>query len=129
MSFLQRDVHAVSGEVKPESYLGRNDLDHDAVLVLQVHDGAAPGHRDAGARSDIVAGEVGQRLKVVDAPGGREVRRAYIDNRDPFDRKLVGVVLILELTAAPALADSDGHAAALQRPGAIRLRILGDRGG
>src|ERR1043166_5607251 len=97
-SVLQRNVHAFRGQAKFQADVCGDELDDHAVLILEIQRRAASGHRDAGTGSNVVPGEVGKLLQPIDVTGGREIRRTDVDDRNAFDRELVRVVVVVELT-------------------------------
>src|SRR2546430_2177852 len=102
---------------------------YHAVLIFEV-DGSAPSsHGDTSTRGDIVPGEVGKVPQVIDAPRGRVIGRAHIDDGDSLDRELMQPVAVLELTVTPGIADADSYAAALQGHGPVGCSIVCGRGG
>src|SRR5690349_3956248 len=65
-SVLQCDLHAVSGQLEFQADLRGNELDNDAVLILEVHGCAASRNGDTGAGCDVISGEIRDTLQVID---------------------------------------------------------------
>src|SRR5262245_36331848 len=128
-SVLQCDMHAIAGQLELQTDIRGDQLDHHAVVVLQVNGGAATGDGDPGARGSIVPGKVRELLQVIDDSGGRVTRRTDVDDRNASDREGVRGVLKLELTVTPGKTDAGRDAAAAQGYSSIGLGLGGNRSG
>src|ERR1700692_3819224 len=68
-------------------------LDYDALLVLEVGDGAALNDRHAGGDRGIVAGEIRRTGQIIDFTLGVDARFANV--RDRYARQLERVLLLV----------------------------------
>src|ERR1700681_207219 len=89
-------------------------LDYDALLVLQIGDGAALNDRHAGAYRRIVAGEIRRTGQIIDFALG--VDSSCTNVRDRYARQLERVLLVVfavvKSTVSPSVSYAHGDRAA-----------------
>src|SRR5260370_35911897 len=89
-------------------------LDYDALLVLEIGDGAALNDRHAGGDRRIIAGEIRRTLQVIDFTLGVDSSCANV--RDRYARQLERVLLlvfaVVKSAVSPGISYAHGDRAA-----------------
>src|ERR1700722_3595374 len=89
-------------------------LDYDALLVLEIGDGAALNDRYAGGDRRIVAGEIRRSGQIIDLALG--VDSSSTNVRDRYARQLERVLLlvsaVVKSAVPPGVSNADGDRAA-----------------
>src|SRR6202166_3981559 len=83
-------------------------LDYDALLVLEIGDGAALDDRHAGGDRRIVAGEIRRTGQIIDFPLGVDSSRANV--RDRYARQLERVLLLVFAVVKSAVSPGVSYA-------------------
>src|SRR5882672_11617881 len=89
-------------------------LDYDALLVLEIGDGAALNDRHAGGDRRIVAGEIRRTGQIVDFTLGIDSSSANVRNRysRQFERVLLLVFAVVKSAVSPCISYAHGDRAA-----------------
>src|ERR1700681_675271 len=89
-------------------------LDYDALLVLEVSDGAALNDRYAGGDRRIIAGEIRRTGQIIDFTLGIDSSCANV--RDRYARQLERVLLlvfgVVKSAVSPSVSNAHGYRAA-----------------
>src|SRR5712672_708286 len=83
-------------------------LDYDALLVLEIGDGAALNDRDAGGDRRIVAGEIRRTGQIIDFTLGVDSSCANV--RDRYARQLERVLLLVFAVVKSAVSPGVSYA-------------------
>src|ERR1700738_150617 len=89
-------------------------LDYDALLVLEIGDGAALNDRHAGGDRRIVAGEIGRTGEIIDFTLGVDSGSASVRDRyaRQFERVLLLVLAVVKSAVSPGVSYAHGDRAA-----------------
>src|SRR5260370_42343037 len=101
-------------------------LDYDALLVLEIGDGAALNDRHAGGDRRIAAGEIRRTAQIIDFTLGADSRCANVRNR--YARQLERVLLLVFAVAKRAVSPGASYAHR-ERPAPIPHVARGYRSG
>src|SRR6267154_5377848 len=101
-------------------------LDYDALLVLEIGDGAALDDRHAGGDRRIVAGEISRTGEIIDFALGVDSSSTNVRDRyaRQFERVLLLVFAVVKSAVSPAVSYAHGD-----RPAAIPHVARGYRSG
>src|SRR5258706_13227499 len=99
-------------------------LDYDALLVLEIGDGAALNDRDAGGDRRIVAGEIRRTGGIIDFTLGVDSSATNVRDRyaRQFERGLLLVFAVVKRAVSPGVSNAHGDRAAAVPHGARGYR-------
>src|SRR5271156_5213641 len=89
-------------------------LDYDALLVLEISDGATLNDRHAGGDGRIVAGEIRRTRQIIDFPLGVDSSCANIRDRyaGQLERILLLILAVVKSAVSPGVSNAYGDRAA-----------------
>src|SRR5271156_1191033 len=107
-------MHSVARQVKSQPLGLGVQLDHDAVVVLEVRDRAAGNDRRTGGDCRIVATQIRWLGEIIDLALCSNAGAAYVNDRNAreFEFVLFLILAVIKRTVTPGVSDADRDRAA-----------------
>ena len=99
-------MHAVCGQRESQPDGGRVQLDHDAMLVLEIGNRSAAADRGTGRNRYVIAVEILQLGKIVNLAGSRDVGHTDVDDRETLQFEPVMGVTVVQYPVTPNIPDT-----------------------